>query len=89
MCRHEFSGQTQLEEFLKWLHHLCVCTGISTPTGNCTDGSLRLVGGTNPAEGRVEICINNAWGTVCDNRFTKEEALVACRQLGKLQTEGV
>ena len=61
----------------------------STPVNNCTDETLRLVGGTNPAEGRVEICINNAWGTVCDNGFTKEEALVVCRQLEKLQTEGI
>ena len=61
----------------------------STPASNCTDGTLRLVGRINPAEGRVEICINNAWGTVCDNGFTKEEALVVCRQLGKLQTEGI
>ena len=66
-----------------------ICTDASTVASNCTDGTLRLVGGTNPAEGRVEICINNAWGTVCDNGFTKEEAVVACRQLGKLQTEGI
>ena len=67
---------------------LYTCADASIPTDNCTNGVLRLVGGANPAEGRVEICINNAWGTVCDDGFTKEEALVACRQLGKLQTEG-
>ena len=33
---------------------------ITTPYANCTDGQLRLVGGTNIREGRVEICINNA-----------------------------
>ena len=66
-----------------------VCTGTSTPASNCTDGALRLVGGTNPAEGRVEICINNAWGTVCDDGFTREDALVVCRQVGKLQIEGI
>ena len=66
-----------------------ICTDLSTPPGNCTQGELRLMGGTNAAEGRVEICINNAWGTVCDDGFTKEEALVVCRQLGKLQTEGM
>ena len=63
-------------------------TGVSISAGNCTNGALRLVGGANEAEGRVEICINDAWGTVCDNGFTKEEALVVCRQLGRLQTNG-
>ena len=66
-----------------------VCADYSTPASNCTDGTLRLVGGAHPAEGRIEICINNAWGTVCDEQFTTEEALVACRQLGLLQTEGI
>ena len=37
-------------------------------------------------EGRVEICKDNAWGTVCDNNFGTEEANVACRQLGYLGT---
>ena len=68
---------------------VCICADASTLASNCTEGTLRLVGGTNLAEGRVEICINNAWGTVCDYGFTKEDALVACRQLGKLQMEGV
>ena len=68
---------------------MCIRTDASTPASNCTDGTLRLVGGINPAEGRIEICINNAWGTICDNGFTKEEALVACRQLGKLQMKGM
>ena len=52
-----------------------------TTTDNCTDGSIRLVGGQVPNEGRVEICLNRRWGTVCDNSWDSLDAQVACRQL--------
>ena len=42
------------------------------------------MGGVNDTEGRVEICINRAWGSICDLGFTKEEAMVVCRQLGMI-----
>ena len=48
----------------------------------CVNGAIRLVGGSDQYEGRLEICINNVWGTVCDNMFDTRDAAVACRQLG-------
>ena len=51
-------------------------------TAVCTQGDIRLVGGSNEYEGRVEVCNNNAWGTVCDDLFGTNDANVACRQLG-------
>lgn len=49
----------------------------------CPQGDIRLVGGTSSNEGRVEVCYNNAFVPVCDDRWNIEEAqLIACRQLG-------
>ena len=43
---------------------------------------MRLVGGTLDTEGRVEMCLNGVWGTVCDNGWGSLDAGVACSQLG-------
>ena len=48
----------------------------------CNTGDLRLAGGMNELEGRVEICVNNQWGTICDRNWEAAEAAVACRQAG-------
>ena len=43
---------------------------------------MRLVGGKTEAEGRVELCDRQMWGTVCDNEWTDKHTAVVCRDLG-------
>ncbi|XP_019858476.1 PREDICTED: fibroblast growth factor receptor 2-like isoform X1 [Amphimedon queenslandica] len=62
-----------LSLFLCWI--LAVAYG-------CVEGDVQLVDGDVPNVGRVEICINNEWGTVCDDGWTHTNAEVVCRQLG-------
>ena len=59
-----------------------VLTDRNTTYEPCMDGEVRLRDGPNPLEGRLEICINNAWGTVCRDEFTFNEARIVCAQLG-------
>ena len=48
---------------------------------DCADGDVRLAGG-NITAGRIELCFNATWGTVCDDLWGVEAAKVVCRQLG-------
>ena len=49
----------------------------------CVSGDIRLVGsGSSESQGRVEMCYNNQYGTVCSDSWDINEAIVACNQLG-------
>ena len=52
---------------------------------DCTDGDIRLMLGSEASvssDGRVEMCIGNAYGSVCDDFWDELEAEVTCRKLG-------
>ena len=71
--------------------YICVC-GLfaliffiivnTTQPVSCETGDIRLVGGTKDYEGRLEVCINQVWGTVCSRSWGSTDTKVACRQLG-------
>ena len=53
---------------------------LGSPALSCSDGDVRLRGGTGFA-GRVEVCDNGTWGTICDRGWSYEDARVVCNQL--------
>lgn len=59
-----------------------MCFMTAAPGVTCDDGDIRLQDGSTPNEGRVEICYNNHWGTICDDFWDSNDAAVVCRQLG-------
>ena len=49
---------------------------------SCVHGDLRLQDGSSATEGRVEICMDGIWGTICGAFLGINAATVICRQLG-------
>ena len=49
----------------------------------CENGDLRLDTSDTPVGGKLEICYDGVWGSVCNEQWTIEDARVACNQLGQ------
>ena len=61
----------------------CCTSGYSSKfLSPCVDFAVRLVDGDVPNQGRVEVYHDGEWGSICDDFFGFEEAVVICHELG-------
>ena len=58
----------------------CTCIYFIT-VSSCLNGMVHLVGGPTPYAGRLEICNDEQWTTVCGDNFRTTSASVVCKQL--------
>ena len=60
--------------------HFCISKlMLSCYTANCTDGTVRLVGGFTNREGRVDFCTQGHWASICYNEVLAD---TVCNMLG-------
>ena len=45
-------------------------------------GEVRLVNGSSPEDGVVEVCYDGEYRVICDTFWDELDATVVCRQLG-------
>ena len=95
---HEQRSRDGIHRYLGWLGHgwhhypvrflTFVCAAVlyggplAPVCGAQEDAALRLQDGPTDLEGRLEIYHEGQWGTVCNDKFSRTDAKVACRQLG-------
>jgi len=88
MCKQQYHRTCQKEGSWQFVKDL----GASSAThdsvrygayGTASRGSasVRLMDGSNPKSGRLEVKHNGQWGTVCDDSWDMNDARVACKQL--------
>ena len=61
-------------------------TDLNTKNTDCVEGEVRLINGEDESEGRIELCINHAWGTICgSHHWATTDSNVVCKQLGHME----
>ena len=58
------------------------CYAVNRSCTDVQEGSVRLVSGLSANEGRVEICNDGQWGTICNSGWDYRDTQVVCHQLG-------
>ena len=51
-------------------------------TEKCLHGDIKLSGSGYSSIGRINVCVNGDWGTVCSTSFDHADASVVCAELG-------
>jgi len=75
------------------MQHSSIDLAVMTPATQCTTGETRLQVATESiasatSEGLLELCINTAWGTICDSLFDDTDASVACSLMNGFSSQG-
>ena len=70
------------EAVVKKLEPMIIILTVFHIDAQYKNGDIRLIGGSYPWEGRLEIYLTEEWGTVTDSQWTSEDAQVVCREMG-------
>ncbi|XP_056011221.1 deleted in malignant brain tumors 1 protein-like [Ostrea edulis] len=63
--------------------------GVDCNAGQVANIPLRLVNGSDAYSGRIEIQVNNTWGTICDDEWNEKAARVVCNIKGQTSATAV
>ena len=68
--------------YMYLLFSFILIAAMSIQNNHCSDYDIKLVDGPSANEGKLLICINRVWGTLCNDNINSTDAAVICRQLG-------